>query len=219
MENSRGRTIDAGSGCLDLREASGAGVPACRTAFLLARLVVCAAAVVVSGCDFAMENQPIYKPHEATSFFPDRNSARPIPEGTVPQLPLIEEAVATGIDAAGDPLTQFPMPVNRELLRRGAVVFDIYCDHCHGEDGEGDGPTVRRGFPSPPSFHDPASLTLSPGHIVEMITLGLGKMPPLGHLVSPTDRWAAAAHVIFALQQRERPLEIEADGHEHEHEH
>ena len=56
-----------------------------------------------------------------------------------------------------------------------------------------------RGFPPPPSFHQPRLREAPAGHFYEVITNGWGLMYPYAARVEPADRWAIIAY-IRALQ-------------------
>lgn len=76
----------------------------------------------------------------------------------------------------------------------------IFCSVCHGSRGDGDGTVVKRGFPAPPSFHEPRLVAAPPGYVVDVITHGHGIMYSYADRVEPADRWAIAAYVK-ALQR------------------
>jgi mono/diheme cytochrome c family protein len=96
-----------------------------------------------------------------------------------------------------------------ELLARGQQRYVVFCAHCHGQVGGGSGGSqemqrlvgtvVQRGFPMPPTFHQPRLRDAPIGHFFDVITNGIGRMPAHGYLVPPQDRWAIAAY-IRALQ-------------------
>lgn len=153
-------------------------------------------ALALVACDArSMRNQARMRPYRATPFFADGSSARPPVEGTVPAGDLADMRARR----AGAP-TERPTPTALDRLERGRQRFDIACAPCHGRDGYGQGMVVRRGFPAPPSFHSERLRDAGDQHIVDVITHGLGKMPPYGSLVSPDDRWAIARYVR-ALQR------------------
>ena len=93
-----------------------------------------------------------------------------------------------------------PWPVNASVLARGRVQFMAICANCHGADGYGQGIVVRRGFPSPPSYHDPRLLAAPVGHLYDVIANGYGAMYPYKSIVDVNDRWAIVAY-IRALQR------------------
>lgn len=95
------------------------------------------------------------------------------------------------------------------LLQRGRVCFDAYCSPCHARDGYSDGAVVRHGFPRPPSLHDAQIRAKSDDHYMQVLTNGLGKMPPYGPLVRPADRWAVVAYVrALQLSQHADPAAV-----------
>lgn len=162
-------------------------------------LPVLLAAAGLGGCD-NMQHQDNVRPYEASSRFPDGASARTPPAGTVERgATAPDDPLATGLKD-GVPLTQFPLPVTRALLRRGRERFDVFCATCHGKDGYGRDIVVRRGFPAPPSYHDDRLRAAPVGHFYAVITHGFGRMYPFADRIAPRDRWAIVAY-IRALQR------------------
>ena len=137
-----------------------------------------------------MRRQPRTKPFRASAFFPDGASARPLPAHVVAR-----DDSSTSTDSA------HPRPdLTLNVLIRGQQRFDIYCSMCHGRDGYGRGMVALRGFPQPPSFHAPDILAKSDDHYFQVISQGLGKMPPYARMVPVSDRWAIVDY-IRALQR------------------
>lgn len=168
---------------------------------VLAASLVAVVSLGATGCDMLdMYDQPRYEPLEASEFFADGGSARPIVAGTVPRGWLREdEALYTG-KLDGEFVSKLPVPVDRKLFERGQERFNIYCSVCHGRTGEGDGMIVRRGFRKPPSLVTTQRLLEAPaGHFFDVMTNGFGAMPSYASRVSPEDRWAIVAY-IRALQ-------------------
>jgi mono/diheme cytochrome c family protein len=155
--------------------------------------------VLMAGCSQEMANQPRYEPLEPSAFFQDGRSSRHLVPGTVArgQQPL-NTPFATG-RANGDAVDTLPLPLTEELLGRGEERYNIYCAPCHNRVGTGQGMIVRRGYPRPPSFHNPRLRQVPIGHFFVVITGGFGRMPAYGWMVPPHDRWAIAAY-IRALQ-------------------
>jgi hypothetical protein len=152
-----------------------------------------------------MYDQPRYEPLEASAFFEDGTSARPLVEGTVPRLdprgmPQVRDASVflTGMER-GRLAASPPFPVDRRVLERGQERFRIFCTPCHGELGDGQGIIVKRGFTPPPSFASDRLRTEPLGHFFEVMTHGRGVMYSYASRVPPQDRWAIAAY-IRALQ-------------------
>ncbi len=168
----------------------------------------------VAGCVQEMADQPRYEPLEASAFFEDGRSSRQPVEGTVARGQLeLDAAFFTGKEG-GEVVTELPARAlagrsMAELLERGQERFGVFCSHCHGKVGGGIGGSdqmrelvgmvVKRGFPAPPTYHQPRLRDAAVGHFFDVITGGFGRMPAHGYLIPPVDRWAIVAY-IRALQ-------------------
>jgi mono/diheme cytochrome c family protein len=174
-----------------------------------------------------MYNQPKYKPLGASALWPDGRASRPDVANTIAYSggavagtssgrlgalpPPIDDAPTYPVDdqgrvkanltaASAQPLRATnPLPIDRPTLERGRERFDIYCSPCHSVAGDGDGMIVRRGFPSPPSYHTDRLRNAPDAHFYSVITNGYGMMYSYADRVAPHDRWAIVAY-IRALQ-------------------
>jgi mono/diheme cytochrome c family protein len=183
------------------------------------------AALVALGCQQQMADQPSYKPLDASEFFPNGQSARPLVAGTVARghldidwhlytgrIPPSDEQIAQGKAGiakaktkeerqAADELLRgkfvdsFPFPVTLDVLQHGYHRFMIYCVVCHDPLGTGRGKIVQRGYTQPPSYHIPRLREVPVGHIFAVISEGYGSMPSYGEQIPVRDRWAVAAYV------------------------
>lgn len=187
-------------------------------------LAILAVLLIVVGCERPddlneMENHGRVKPYEPVPFFPDAQSARPLPPGTVARSdgPFIADPVlATGKAADGTLATTSPVPVTRDLLLRGQARFNIYCSPCHGYTGDGNGMVAQRGFVPPPSFHTDPFRAKPVGHIVDVIANGWGAMFSYNDRVKPEDRWAIAAYVrALQLSQHAPVNRLSEDDRQH----
>ena len=152
-----------------------------------------------AGCRRDMFVQPKSNPLNASDFFANGAASRPLPANTVSREHLdADEKFYTGKIGTND-LAAIPVPVTMALLRRGQERFDIYCAPCHGRTGDGDGMVARRGFPSPPTYHQDRLRQAPIGHFFVVMTEGYGIMYSYAQRVPPADRWAIAAY-IRALQ-------------------
>jgi mono/diheme cytochrome c family protein len=88
-----------------------------------------------------------------------------------------------------------PRPAAHQIARSGAVVYQIYCQPCHGGAGKGDGPVAMRGFPPPPSFLAEHALHLTDDQMFDIVTHGQKNMPSYAVQVPPQDRRAAITYV------------------------
>jgi mono/diheme cytochrome c family protein len=176
----------------------------------------------LAGCRNDMRDGSRLKPLEPLDFFPDRQSARPLVEGTIAQGQnrMENELLFTG-HVNGQLSNTLPMPLSRELLARGQERFNIFCSPCHDQTGAGLGIVVRRGFTRPPSFHADRLREAPLGHFFDVMTRGFGAMYSYASRVPPEDRWAIAAYIRVLQaaqdarladvpeQERERLQELE----------
>jgi mono/diheme cytochrome c family protein len=149
--------------------------------------LVIAALVCLAGCN-DMVTQKRDKPYGQTSLFPNGAVAQHPPEGTIAQ----------DDPAAQKALAERPA-MSLGLLKRGKERFGIFCSPCHDFAGTGHGTVVARGFPQPPSLHEPRLRAAPSRYFVDVISHGHGVMYSYADRVSPADRWAIAAY-IRALQ-------------------
>lgn len=166
----------------------------------VAAFLLVAASALLGGCFLDMRQGARLEPYAADPFFPDSMSARPIPANTVArETETADAAFFRGIDASGDTVSAFPVPVTAALLARGRERFDAICSPCHDRRGEGHGMIVQRGFMAPPSYDEPRLRAAPVGHFFAVITNGYGSMYSYAARVTPADRWAIVAY-IRALQ-------------------
>ena len=142
--------------------------------------------LVGAACRQAMEDQPRYEPLEASTFFGDGRSARPLIPGTVARGHL---------DDAAPPADAPPFTVTLQVLDRGQERYDIFCSPCHDRVGTGDGMIVRRGYRPPPSLHVDRLRVAPIGHFFDVMTAGFGAMPDYAAQIRAEDRWAIIAYV------------------------
>ena len=157
------------------------------------------AAAAAAGCRQDMHDQPRYEPFEASDFFDDGRSARPLVVGTVARGFLNEDQHLHRGRIGGELADRFPFAVDRTVLERGRERYGIYCWPCHGATGDGHGIITRRGYPNPPSYHIPRLVQAPDRHFMDVIRDGYGVMYSYAARVAPADRWAMVAY-IRALQ-------------------
>lgn len=160
---------------------------------------VAALAALTAACRQDMHDQPKYTALQASSFFPDNSSARPLPAGTVARGQLREDALLYTGKVGDEPAAEFPFPLTPEVMARGRVMYEAHCSHCHGLTGGGDGMVVQRGFTKPPVLYDARFKEAPIGHFFDVITNGFGAMPDHAAQIKVRDRWAIAAY-LRALQ-------------------
>ncbi|HYG18527.1 MAG TPA: cytochrome c [Ohtaekwangia sp.] len=99
-----------------------------------------------------------------------------------------------------------PLDSTAGVIADGKLLYDTYCDHCHGAKGTGDGKVAEGadkedGSGKKSAYAGVANLTgdalknISEGHIFHVITHGKGLMWPHGSQINPEERWKIAKYV------------------------
>ncbi|MGA0333255.1 MAG: c-type cytochrome [Kiritimatiellia bacterium] len=168
-------------------------------------LIFCTGLLFTAGCGplftirKAMYDQPKYEPLEATDFFGDRRSARPLIEGTVAQGQLrLNDHLYLGLEEIDGDFRQaqnFPFEITAEDLDRGQEMYNIHCSVCHGKSGHGNGMVVRRGYKAAPSYHRDVLRNAPPGYFYGVIMNGFGQMMSYSHQIPVEDRWRIVAYI------------------------
>ncbi len=148
-----------------------------------------------------MNNQPKDKSQSESAFWPDGRTMRTPPTHTVARDSLkADPAFYRGVDADGQPVTQYPVEVSEALVHRGKERYTIYCAPCHDAVGTGKGLVPTRGWIPPPSIHEPRIQEFVPGQFFQLISDGVRTMPSYAKQISEGDRWAIVSY-IQALQR------------------
>ena len=154
------------------------------------------AALALAGCRQGMFDQAKKEPYEASDFFADGTSARPLPAHTVARGQLREDrGYHLGMDVSGTLVAEPPMAVDRALIERGRQRYEAFCSMCHDRAGTGNGMVVQRGFPQAASYHQERLRAMPVGYFVNVMTTGFGRMPSYASQIPPEDRWAIAVYV------------------------
>ena len=97
-----------------------------------------------------------------------------------------------------------PLDSSASVLSDGKILYETYCDHCHGPKGAGDGKVAtgvtidgqeKKSYAGVPNYKADALKNITEGHIFHVITYGKGLMKPHGSQVSVEDRWKIARYV------------------------
>lgn len=159
--------------------------------------------LLTAACRQGMYDQPKFLPLQENGMYPDRNSSRPLPPGTLAQETSLTSSALVSARVSGNLIQTIPIPVTKDLLERGRERFNIFCSPCHDRLGYGTGMVVRRGFRNPPSYHIERLVNAPDGYFFEVITQGYGTMYRYADRVAPPDRWAITAYIrVLQLSQR-----------------
>lgn len=124
---------------------------------------------------------------------PPANTVKRTPEGWLPYR-IKRDSIQQAENLVN------PLDSTAEVVAQGKVLYEVYCDHCHGAKGAGDGP-VADAYAGVANLTADAYINLSEGHIFHVITHGKGLMMPHGSQVQVADRWKIAKYVK-ALQKK-----------------
>jgi mono/diheme cytochrome c family protein len=95
-----------------------------------------------------------------------------------------------------------PIVVNDQILKDGEVLYTIYCKHCHGETGEGDG-LVNNAYKGVSNLTSDANKNLTDGHMFHVITYGVRRMWAHGSQIDQEERWKIIHYVREVIQKSE----------------
>ncbi len=164
-----------------------------------------------------MDDQPRFKAQRMNPMFADRRAMRPPVEGAIARGELREDTAFFTGRAAGDNagwVSEFPVEVTAELMRRGRDRFAIFCAPCHGASGNGEGMIHARAEALAEGTWVPQSNLLAEttrarpvGYIYNAIANGVRNMPAYGRQIPPEDRWAITAYVRALQRSQNARLE------------
>ncbi len=89
---------------------------------------------------------------------------------------------------------------NQQVVADGKLLFDRFCEHCHGSKGLGDG-LVADKYPGIANLTGLAYIDITEGHIFHVITMGKGLMGAHGSQLSPEERWKIARYIKEVIQK------------------
>lgn len=152
-----------------------------------------------------MARSPAWQSQFAGAPTADGLTDQPIVAGVVTRdaLPFRYGTTPEEAERAGRELTNPFSPGDPAATARGAVVFGRFCVVCHGVDGQGEGPAVRRGMLRPPSLLAERAVKMQDGQVFHVLSKGQGNMASYALQIAPEDRWKAILH-LRAVQQGAR---------------
>jgi cytochrome c5 len=152
-----------------------------------------------------MVHSPAYESYTPNPNFADGKTLRNPVEGTIPigYQPYLYEKSDEDRAMAGKELVN-SLEVNNANIQRGQQVYTIFCSHCHGEKGDGQGYLfTSKKYPYQPGNLLSDKIRNNPeGEIFHVITVGFGVMPPHGYMIRPDDRWKAAMYIKNILHKQ-----------------
>ena len=137
------------------------------------------------------------------------NALMPV-EGTVARGHLSTfnyDGTLEGYLAAGNSAVN-PVENNEKNRKDGKALYGMFCEHCHGATGAGDGTITHAIYSAVPHYNDgklnrragvPMN-KLKAGHIFHAITYGLNAMGPHATQINEEERWKITLYVQEELQ-------------------
>jgi len=102
------------------------------------------------------------------------------PEGAVP---------VQGQSVIPEQFPANPVIPDDTSLQRGAILYSIHCELCHGSQGHGDGPLAQYFDRTPQNLTSAQITDEFDGSVYLTILQGFGQMPSLAENLSPRERW------------------------------
>ncbi len=128
--------------------------------------------------------------------YTDKMTARQAVEGTIPRgfVPYAYANTVEDYALAGENLKN-PIAYNDKVGAEGKELYGMFCVHCHGKTGQGDGSIVQNDkFPPLPVKFAPG-LAISEGKMFHTITHGKGLMGPHASQLNQEERWKLVHYI------------------------
>lgn len=176
---------------------------------ITATLVSCESGKKHPGYEYMpdMYRGPAYEANSANNNFKDSVTDRQSVPGTiatvmnpndadkrVDYLPYAYQNSNEGYEAAGLELKN-PFAATPENIERGKQKYEIYCVHCHGAKGMGDGATAQHNGPKPPAYNSDQLKDITEGKMFHSIHFGKNAMGSHASQISKSDRWRIVLYV------------------------
>ena len=140
-----------------------------------------------------------YNPHQMNMRMPPPNTVSRNKFGYLPY-----RTPKDSLEIAAKRLSPLDTADNKAILAEGKVLYEIYCDHCHGVKGDGEGKVAtgvkidgveHSSYGGVANLKGDAFKSITEGHIFHVITMGKGLMNSHGSQISQVDRWKIARYV------------------------
>ena len=111
-------------------------------------------------------------------------------------MPYAYPNTTEGYEAAGLNLKS-PVEMTEATVAQGKIIYTKFCQHCHGEKGDGDGAVVTNGQHPPPGAYTGALKDLPEGKIFHTLTYGKGMMGSHASQLNKEERWLVTRYVQY----------------------
>ena len=151
-----------------------------------------------------MYRSPSYETYSANPLFNDNSTARLPVKGTIPRgyVPFEYENTLDDYIKSGEELIN-PLENNLKNIEEGEALYVMFCAHCHGKNGDGNGSIQHPLYGAVPSYTDDLLVRrsgttmkgLSDGHMYHAITYGFNAMGPHASQINSDERWKIIMYV------------------------
>jgi mono/diheme cytochrome c family protein len=145
-----------------------------------------------------------YETYSENSLFKNNSTALNPVTGTIPRgfMPFEYDNSLEDYLRAGKEL-QNPLHNNVNNIEEGEVLYEMFCAHCHGKKGDGQGSVKHPLYGAVPSYSDNVLIrrsgttmeNLLDGHMYHAITYGFNAMGPHASQISAEERWKIIMYV------------------------
>ena len=160
-----------------------------------------------------MYRSPSLETYGMNTIFNDSLNARLPVKGTIARGNLssfnydgsLEDYLLSGKEAIN------PYDITDKNIEEGKKLYAMFCKHCHGDNGAGDGSITHPVYSAVPAYNDTKLLRrcdlpmaeLKAGHIYHAITYGLNAMGPHASQLSEEERWK----IVLYVQELQKKLD------------
>ncbi len=121
-------------------------------------------------------------------------------EGTVKRGKYLPSRIPADDYETAAKLLINPTDSSAQVLKEGKVLYERFCQHCHGAEGLGDG-SVGKVYKGVTAYTSASVVDKPGGHIYHVITHGKGRMGAHGSQISEDDRWKIVRYVQVLQNQ------------------
>ncbi len=133
-------------------------------------------------------NSNPYNPDGMTMRMPPANTVARSADGILP-INIHKDSFALAAR-----VLKSPLPQDEALVAEGEMLYDRFCEHCHGSEGQGDG-LVGEVYLGVTAYNSAAVKDQPEGHLYHVITHGKGRMLSHASQLSPMERWKIVRYV------------------------
>lgn len=189
-----------------------------KIAYLILATIVCSMALQSCGADGNhpgyeympnMYRSPSYEAYSDNPVFENGITSQTPVKGTIPRgfIPFEFENSLEDYLRAGEEL-ESTFVLDAKIIDEGKQLYEMFCKHCHGANGDGKGSVNHPLYGGVPSYSDTiaprrtgSSMSeLKSGHIYHAITFGLNAMGPHASQLTQDERWKIV-HYVHELQK------------------